>query len=207
MQLYFSPFACSLASHITAREASLPIDLIAVTLATKRTADGGDFLTVTPKGQVPALRLDSGTVLTEGPSVLQYLADAAPAAGLLPAPGSEQRYRVVEWVNYVGTEVHKLCFYLMFAPDSPAEAKAWGRSLLDRKLAYVDGQLAGRQFLVGERFTIADAYLTWALTLCTKIGVGLDAYPAVGAYLSAMHARPAVQAAIAAEAAAAQQAA
>lgn len=206
MQLYFSPFACSLASHITAREAGLPIDLVAVSLATKRTADGGDFLAVTPKGQVPALRLDSGAVLTEGPSVLQYLADAAPAAGLLPAPGSEQRYRVVEWLNYVGTEVHKLCFYLMFAPDSPAEAKAWGRSLLDKKLAYVDGQLAGRRFLVGDRFTIADAYLTWALTLCQKIGVALDGLPAVADYLAAMHARPAVQAAVAAEAAAAQQA-
>lgn len=204
MQLFYSPFACSLASHITAREAGLNIDLIAVTLATKRTADGGDFLAVAPKGQVPALRIEGGAVLTEGPSVLQYLADAAPASGLLPAVGSEERYRVVEWVNYVGTEVHKLCFYLMFAPDSPAEAKAWGRSLLDKKLAYINGQLAGRPFVVGERFTIADAYLTWALTLCQKIGVGLDGLSAIGAYLTAMHARPAVQAAIAAEAAAAQ---
>jgi glutathione S-transferase len=206
MQLFYSPFACSLASHITAREAGLNIDLIAVTLATKRTADGGDFLAVAPKGQVPALRIESGAVLTEGPSVLQYLADAAPASGLLPALGSEERYRVVEWVNYVGTEVHKLCFYLMFAPDSPAEAKAWGRALLDKKLAYINGQLAGRPFLVGERFTIADAYLTWALTLCQKIGVSLDGLAAIGAYLTAMHARPAVQAAIAAEAAAAAQA-
>jgi glutathione S-transferase len=206
MQLFYSPFACSLASHITAREAGLNIDLIAVTLATKRTADGGDFLAVAPKGQVPALRIEGGAVLTEGPSVLQYLADAAPASGLLPAVGSEDRYRVVEWVNYVGTEVHKLCFYLMFAPDSPAEAKAWGRALLDKKLAYINGQLAGRPFVVGERFTIADAYLTWALTLCQKIGVSLDGLAAIGTYLTAMHARPAVQAAIAAEAAAAAQA-
>ena len=94
----------------------------------------------------------------------------------------------------------------MFAPDSPAEAKAWGRALLDKKLAYINGQLAGRPFVVGERFTIADAYLTWALTLCQKIGVGLDGLSAIGAYLTAMHARPAVQAAIAAEAAAAAQA-
>ena len=206
MQLFYSPFACSLASHITAREAGLSIDLIAVTLATKRTADGGDFLAIAPKGQVPALRIEGGAVLTEGPSVLQYLADAAPASGLLPAVGSEERYRVAEWVNYVGTEVHKLCFYLMFAPDSPAEAKAWGRGLLDKKLAYINSQLAGRPFVVGERFTIADAYLTWALTLCQKIGVSLDGLSAIGTYLTAMHARPAVQAAIAAEAAAAAQA-
>jgi len=206
MQLYFSPFACSLASHITAREAGVDIDLVSVALATKRTADGGDFLAVTPKGQVPALRLDEGTVLTEGPAVLQYLADAAPASGLLPAPGSKLRYRVIEWVNYVGTEIHKLCFYLMFAPDSPAEAKAWGRSLLDKKLAYVNAHLASRQFVATDQFTIADAHLTWALTLCQKIGVNLDEHAALGAYLAAMHARPAVQAAIAAEVAAAQAA-
>ena len=204
MQLYFSPFACSLASHITAREAGLPLDLEAVTLSTKRTASGADFLAVSPKGQVPTLRLDDGAILTENAAVLQYLADAAPAAGLLPAPGSRDRYRVLEWLNYVGTEIHKGCYYAMFSPDAPPEAKGWARGLLDKKLAYVAAQLAGKSFVVGDRFTIADAYLTWALTLAQKVGADFGPHPALGAYLQKMHARPAVQAAIAAEAAASQ---
>ena len=133
-------------------------------------------------------------MLTEGPAVLQYLADAAPASGLLPAPGTEQRYRAIERVN-VGTEIHKLCFYLMFAPDAPAEAKTWAGGLLADKLAYGNAQLLGRDFLVPGQFTIADAYMTWALTICRKIGVKLDELPALSSYLDAMHARPAAQAA------------
>jgi glutathione S-transferase len=206
VKLYFSPFACSLASHIAAREAGLPLELEAVTLATKRTLAGGDFLAVSPKGQVPTLRLDDGAILTENAAVLQYLADAAPAAGLLPAPGSRDRYRVIEWLNYVGTEIHKGCFYAMFSPDAPAEAKAWARGLLDKKLGYVAEQLAGKSFVASDRFTIADAYLTWALTLAQKVGADLGPHPAIGAYLQRMHARPAVQAAIAAETAATQPA-
>lgn len=206
MQLYFSPFACSLASHITAREAGLPLDLEAVTLSTKRTASGADFLAISPKGQVPTLRLDDGAILTENAAVLQYLADAAPASGLLPAPGSRDRYRVLEWLNYVGTEIHKGCYYAMFAPDAPQEAKAWARGRLDDKLAYVASQLAGRSFVAADRFTIADAYLTWALTLAQKIGANVGAHPDLAAYLERMHARPAVQAALAAESAAAQPA-
>jgi glutathione S-transferase len=204
VQLYYSPFACSLASHITAREAGLPLDLEAVALATKRTASGADFLAVSPKGQVPTLRLDDGAILTENAAVLQYLADSVPASGLLPAPGSRERYRVLEWLNYVGTEIHKGCFYAMFSPDAPPEAKAWARGLLDKKLAYVASQLAGKAFVAADRFTIADAYLTWALTLAQKVGADLGAHAALGAYLQKMHARPAVQAAIAAEAAASQ---
>lgn len=206
MQLYFSPFACSLASHITAREAGIPLDLQAVTLSTKRTASGADFLAVSPKGQVPALRLDDGAVLTENPAVLQYIADAAPASGLLPAPGTRERYRVLEWVNYVGTEIHKGCFFAMFSPDAPPAAKTWAGGLLDKKLAYVASQLEGRAFVAADRFTIADAYLTWALTLAQKVGANVGAHAALAAYLQSMHARPAVQAAFAAETAASQPA-
>ncbi len=206
MRLYFAPFACSLASHITAREAGLALDLEAVALATKRTASGADFLAVSAKGQVPALRLDDGAVLTENAAVLQYLADAAPAAGLLPAPGARERYRVLEWLNYVGTEIHKGCFFAMFSPDAPPEAKAWVRGLLDKKLAYVASQLEGKAFVATDRFTIADAYLTWALTLAQKAGANIGAHPALAAYLQSMLARPAVQAAIAAETAASQPA-
>lgn len=201
MQLYFSPFACSLASHVTAREAGLPLELVPVSLSTKRTARGEDFLAVTPKGQVPALRLDDGTVLTEGPAVLQYLAERSPGSGLLPPPGSAERYRVLEWVGWVSTEVHKACFALLFDPASPPEAKAFGRTALDRKLAWLAGTLGDRTVLVGDRFTIADAYLGWALALSRRIGVALP--PAVARYLEGIAAREAFVAAVAAEEAAA----
>ena len=200
MKLYFSPFACSLASHIAAREAGIPLELESVTLSTKRTAGGADFLAVSPKGQVPTLRLDDGAILTENAAVLQYIADAAPTAGLLPAPGSRDRYRALEWLNYVGTEIHKACFATMFTPDSPPEAKAWARGALDKKLAYVAQQLAGRSFAVGDQFTIADAYLAWSLMLAQRVGATLA--PAAAAYLEGIQKRPAVQAAIAAETAA-----
>lgn len=206
MKLYFSPFACSLASHITAREAGIPLELAAVTLATKRTTDGEDFRAISPKGQVPALRLDDGEVLTENPAVLQYLADAAPASGLLPSPGSRERYRVLEWLNFVGTEIHKGCYYAMFSPDSPAEAKAWARGLLDQRLRYVAARLAGREFVAADRFTIADAYLTWALLVAERVGASPEAHPAIASYLARMKARPGVEAALTAETAAMQAA-
>lgn len=204
MQLYFSPFACSLASHITLREAGLDAELIPVTLSSKKTAAGDDFLAVSPKGQVPALRLDDGTVLTEGPAVVQFLADRNPASGLMPTSGND-RYLVLQWLNYLSTEIHKACFGLMFNPTAPAEAKAWGRANLDGKLAYVEAQLGSRPFLVGNGFTVADAYLAWALNLAARIGVALP--DGLARYLDAIKARPAVQAALAAEGAAAEAAA
>ena len=201
MQLYFSPFACSLASHATARAAGVPIELVPVSLATKRTAGGDDFLAVTPKGQVPALRLDDGTVLTENPAVLQYLADRNPGAGLLPPPGAPARYAVLEWVGYVSTELHKACYGMMFNPESPAEAKAWARAVLDRKLAWVASVVGDRAVLVGDRFTIADAYMGWALELGRRIGVTLP--PALERYRAGIVAREPFAAAVAAEEAAA----
>ena len=197
MQLYFSPFACSMASHITVREAGLDVELIPVLLRDKKTAAGDDFLAVNPKGQVPALRLADGSILTEGAAVLQYLADQKPAAGLLPAAGTRARYDTIAWLNYVGTELHKACFAVMFSPDAPDAAKAWARGNVDKRLAYVASQIGGRSVLVGDRFTIADAYLTWALHLCGMIDVALP--PACRRYLDGMEARPAVQAAIAVE--------
>jgi len=197
MQLYFSPFACSMASHIVVREAGLDVQLVPVTLTTKKTAAGDDYFAVNPKGQVPALRLADGSVLTEGAAVLQYLADQKPDAGLLPPAGTPARYETIAWLNYVGTELHKACFAVMFSPDAPEEAKAWARGNVDKKLAYVASQVDGRRVLAGDRFTIADAYLTWALTLCGLIDVALP--PACQRYLDGMQARPAVQAAIAAE--------
>ncbi len=199
MELYFAPFACSLASHIAAREAGIPIDLRQVSLSTKRTVEGDDYLAVTAKGYVPTLRLDDGSLLSENPVVLQYLADHKPEAGLLPPLGTRARYEVLEWVGYVSTEIHKGIFALVFSPASPEEAKSYARALAERKLPLLAQRLEGREFLVGDRFTIADAYLIWALNLCPSAGISLDAWPSLQAYLARMQARPSVQAAIAYE--------
>lgn len=202
MELYYSPFACSLASHITMREAGLDAELIAVRLATKETSAGRSLLDVSRKGQVPTLRLDDGSILTENPVVLQYLADRRPDARLLPPPATEERYRVLEWVNFVATELHKACLATMFNADAPADAKTWARTMLDRKLAHAASEIGDREFLAAGRFTIADAYLTWALTLCGVAGIALPAE--LDGYLARMKARPAVRTALKAESAAAQ---
>jgi glutathione S-transferase len=199
MELYFAPFACSLASHITAREAGIPVDLRQVSLSTKRTSDGADYLAITPKGYVPTLRLDDGSLLSENPVVLQYLADQRPEAGLLPPSGSRPRYEVLEWVGYVSTEIHKGIFALIFSPASPEEAKVYARALAQRKLPLLAERVREREFLVGDRFTIADAYLIWALNLCPFAGISLDPWPSLQHYLARMQARPSVQAAIAYE--------
>ncbi len=199
MELYFAPFACSLASHIVAREAGIDVTLRPVALAAKQLADGGDYLAVSPKGYVPALRLDDGTVLSENPAVLQYLAELRPDAALLPAAGRRDRYAVLEWVGYVSTEIHKGIFAPIFNPDAPEAAKVFARSLAERKIGFVAAQLGERPFLVGDHFTIADAYLTWALILCPHAGIVLAPWPALQAYLTRMQQRPAVAAAIAAE--------
>lgn len=199
MELYFSPFACSLASHIVAREAGAPLTLQRVTLSSKQLADGSDYGAVSPKGYVPTLRRDDGTLLTETPAVLQYLAEHHPQSGLLPPAGSPARYAVLEWVSYVSTELHKGILYLIFNPVAAEPVKAFARSLAARKLEYVATHLTDRRFLVGDQFTIADAGMTWALTIMPHAGVPLEPWPALRAYLRAMHQRPAVAAAIAAE--------
>ena len=204
MELYYSPFACSLASHITLREAGLDVGLVPVTLSTKKTADGRDYFAVNRKGQVPALKLDDGAVLTENTAVIQYLADLKPAAGLLPPVGSPDRYRVLEWLSFVSTEIHKACFGVMFNPATPPEAKAFARQTLPTKLEYAAAEIGDREFLVGGRFTVADAYLTWALNLATL--AKFDLPPALQRYLDRMKTRPAVRTALEVEGAAAAQA-
>jgi len=199
MELFFAPFACSLAGHITAREAGLDLGLRQVSLATKRTSDGEDYLAISPKGYVPALRLDDGTLLSENPVVLQYLADQRPQSGLLPAPGTRDRYTVLEWVGYVSTELHKGVFALIFSHAAPEAAKQYARQLAERKLPLVAERLAGREFVAIDRFTIADAYLIWALNLCPFAGIALDPWPELQAYLTRMQARPSVRDALAYE--------
>lgn len=203
MQLFYAPFACSLASHIALLEAGLPVELVRVTLQTKKTEGGADYQSLNPKGQVPMLRLDDGATLTEGPAVLQYIADQRPDTGLAPPAGTLPRYEMQAWLNYISTEIHKQVFWAMFNPESPPEVKAFVRPYLDRKLAHVAAHLATRPYLVGDRFTVADAYLVWALNLCGFIGVNLADWPALAAWFETQKQRPAVATALAREGAAA----
>lgn len=198
MKLYMKPGACSLASHIALCESGLPFDLVKVDLAAKKTEDGGDFFTVNAKGQVPTLALDGGGVLTEGPVILQYVADQAPAAGLIPAPGSMERYRVQEWLNFIGTELHKT-FSPLFRPTTPDTFKATLKDLLAAKFGVLDARLATVPFLAGEAFTVADAYAFTVLRWAAPMGLDLARWPNVAAYFERVGARPAVRAALAAE--------
>ncbi len=200
MELFFSPLACSLATRIALYEADLPATFTQVTLSTKRTGDDRDYFQVNPKGQVPALQTDDGALLTEGPAVLQYVADLAPDSGLAPAAGTPARYTLQTWLNYVATEVHKQVFAMMFNPATPQEAKAFARQLLEAKLAYLDGHLTGRETLLGEDFTVADCYLITALNWCRAIKLDLSAWPALAAYQARHEQRPAVARAMAEEA-------
>lgn len=197
MLLYYYPGACSLASHITLLEAGIPHEIKKVDLQSKQVEGGGDFTKVNSKGYVPALRLDSGAVLTEGPAILQYLADQRPQAGLLPAPGTLDRYHVIEWLNFVSSEIHKP-FGAQFAPVAP-EWKAGALEALKGRLAWTNGALAQKSYVVGERFSIADAYLFVTLSWASHVGIDLGAWPALAAYVPRVAARPKVQEALKAE--------
>src|SRR5262245_31237752 len=155
MKLYYSPAACSLSPHIVAREAGIPLELEKVNLTDHKTETGQDYLTVNPKGYVPALRLDDGSVLTEGPAIVQYLADQQPASALAPAAGTMERYRLQEWLTFIGTELHKSLGSL-FNPALSAEAKETAKTSIAKRLAYLNEQLASKPYLLGSTFTVAD---------------------------------------------------
>ena len=190
MELFASPMACSLASHITALEAGLPIKLRFV--KDKKTDDGGDYFAVTANGYVPALKLDDGRILNEGASVLQYLADAKPEAGLAPAWGSFERYQLIDALNYLATEVHKRIFYQVFAPTTPEPAKQAARALIEPTLDSLVRRLGGRDTLVGDKFTVADAYLVTMLNWFAFVGTDLKNWPALNAYHQKHLKRPSV---------------
>ena len=198
MQLYFSPGACSLASHITLREAGLPVDLKRVDTKTKKIEDGGDFYAVNSKGAVPALRFDDGQVLTEGVAIMQYLADQKPESGLVPKSGSLERYRVQEWLNYVTSEVHKT-FSPLFNPAADAKVKEYAVQNIEKRFDWLNGQLAGKQYLTGSTFTVADAYLFTVVNWSNFVGIDLGRWPALQAFQARVAARPKVQEAMAAE--------
>lgn len=197
MELFASPMACSLASHITALEAGLPVTLRFV--KDKKTDDGGDFYEIAANGYVPALRLDDGRVLNESASVLQYLADRKPEAGLAPAWGTIERYELIDTLNYLGTEVHKRLFLPIFSPVEPEASKALAKSRLEPTLDYLAKRLDGRDTLVGAQFTVADAYLVTLLNWFGFVGCDLDRWPTLQAYHRKHLARPAVAQALAVE--------
>lgn len=198
MKLYYSPGACSLSPHIVLREAGLPFELVLASTKTKKLADGSDYNLVNPKSQVPALELNDGQRLTEGPVIVQYIADQAPTSGLAPAAGSMARYRVMEWLNFITSELHKT-FSPLFNPATPADAKPmFSARVLDR-LTWVDTQLEGKTYLTGDTFTVADAYL-FVVTNWTKfVGIDISGLKNLGAFMGRVAARPAVQAALKAE--------
>ena len=198
MKLYYSPGACSLSPHIALCEAGLDADTERVDLRAKKTASGADYRTVNPKGQVPALQLDDGTVLTEGPAVVQYIADQAPSKQLAPAAGTLERYRLMELLNFVSTELHK-SFSPLFKPDTPDDYKPIARRNLSERFELAAGMLGDKPYLMGERFTVADGYLYVMLTWAKKMGIDLAQWPALGGYFDRVSARPAVQQALEAE--------
>jgi glutathione S-transferase len=198
MKLYFSPGACSLSPHIVARELGIELTLDKVDLGTKKTHDGKDFLAVNPKGYVPALQLDSGEVLTEGPAIVQYLADKKPESKLIPAAGSLERYRVLEMLGYINSEIHKT-YGPMFNPKVTPEVRADREAYLRKRYALVEPQLAGKSYLFGEQFTVADAYLFTVTNWASFLKIDLAEFPNLVAFQARVAARPAVQAARAAE--------
>jgi glutathione S-transferase len=182
--------ACSLASHIAVIEAGLPVKVRFV--ENKKTDDGADFFAVSPYGYVPALRLDDGRILNEGASVLQYLADRKPEAGLAPAWGSDERYRLIDTLHYLGTEVHKRVFYNIFSTTVPAEAKEAAKAELDPTLEAIARRLGDREVLVGDRFTVADAYLVTLLNWAVFLKADLAKWPALQTYHRRHLQRPSV---------------
>jgi glutathione S-transferase len=198
MKLYFSPGACSMASHIVAQEAGLPVSLVQVDLRKKQTADGSDFLAINPKGYVPALELDDGQILTEASAVLQYLADRNPASGLAPENGTLARYQVQEWLGYISTEIHKTCGPL-FNPAIPADQRQERIDYLNRRLGLVEKTLGSRAYLTGSTFTVADAYLFVVSNWANRLSLDLSAFPNLLAFQQRVSSRPAALATLKAE--------
>jgi glutathione S-transferase len=191
MQLYYSPGTCALASHISLLEAGLPFELIRVDIHTKQIEGGGDFRQVNGKGYVPALKLASGEVLTEGPAIVQYVADQKPDSGLAPKAGTMDRYRLQEWLNFVSSEIHK-SFSPLFNPQAAPEWKAGTTANLERRLDWLEPQLAARPYLLGDRFTVADAYLFTVLSWSGHVGIDLGKRPSLAGYVKRIGSRPKV---------------
>jgi glutathione S-transferase len=198
MKLYYAPHACSLAPHIVLRELDLPFELIRVDNTTKRTANGEDFLAINPKGYVAALQLDNEHVLTEGPAILQYLADLCPEANLIPVSGTFERVRLQEWLNFVSTEIHGGLGWL-FSSQFPDEVKALIKEKLFKRFVVLSQTLERQDYLMADGFSVADAYLFTVLRWTSVFGIDLNQWPALVQFQATVDQRPAVKAALAAE--------
>ncbi len=198
MKLYYKAGACSLSPHIILRETGIDFSLVKVDLAAKKTEAGDDYLEINAKGQVPALVLDDGSLLTEGVAIVQFLADKVPDRQLLAPAGSMTRYHTLEWLNYIASELHK-GFSPLFNPATPEEYKAIARKALAKKLQYVNEELNDKQWLMGLRFSVADAYLFTVLRWAYGVKLEMNGLSNIEAFMERMKARPAVAAALAAE--------
>jgi glutathione S-transferase len=198
MKLYYSPGACSLAPHIVSREAGLPVELIKVDLGARKTEKGEDYLAINSKGYVPAVRLDDGQVMTEVATLLQYLADQKPQSNLIPAFGTPERYRAMEWLNFIGSEIHK-GFGPLWDPKISADAKTAIKGKLASRLKWLDRELEGREYLAGKQFSVADAYAFTVLNWASMLDVDLKPYPNIRAFMERIAARPKVKEAMRAE--------
>lgn len=198
MKLYHSPGACSLAPHIVACEAGISLELVKVDLAAKLTESGADYRAINPKGAVPALTTDDGAVLTEAAVVIQYLADLAPEAALLPPAGTFERYKALEWLNFIATELHK-GFGPLWKPNTPAEMREIVKDNLAQRFTYLDRELSGRDYLRGESFSAPDAYAFTILGWAAHMSIDLARWPNVTSYVARIAARPKVREALIAE--------
>jgi len=198
MKLYYSPGACSLSPHIVSKEAGIALELQKVSTKDKTMEGGGDYWQVNGKGYVPALKLDDGQLLTEGPAIVQYLADRKPDSGLAPKNGTPERYRLQEWLNFITAEIHK-GFSPLFRPNTPDEYKTISKENLAKRFDWLDQQLKGKDYLMGKTFTVADAYLFVVLGWTKPTGIDLSRWPNLAAYHARVAARPKVKEAMVAE--------
>ena len=198
MKLYYAPGACSLSPHIVSRELGIPLELKKVNTKDKTIEGGGDYWKVNARGYVPALELDNGQVLTEGPAIVQYLADQKPESGLAPKSGSLERYRLQEWLNFLTSEVHKQ-FSPLFKPNTPEDYKPVAKENLATRFDWIEQQLAGKDYLTGKQFTVADAYLFVLLNWTKFQSIDLGRWPNLKAFHARVGARPKVQEALQAE--------
>jgi glutathione S-transferase len=195
MKLYYSPGACSLSPHIALHEAGLAHELVKVDLKEKKTETGEDFAKINPKNQVPALMLDSGEMVTEGPVIVQVIADKAAGKNLAPANGTDERYKMQEWLNFTTSELHKN-FSPLFNPAIPDDVKKFFADRIMGKFKYTDSQLAGRDYLMGKQFTVADGYLFVMTAWADRMKLDLSGLPNLMAFKARVAARPNVQAAL-----------
>ena len=198
MKLYYSPGACSLSPHIALREAGIDAQFAKVDTKTHKLEDGSDFYAINARGYVPVLELDDGHCLTEGPAIVQYIADRKPASGLAPANGTIERYRLQEWLNFITSEIHKQ-FSPLFAADTPDEYKAIAKQKIAKRFDWLAEQLLNRDYLMGNSFTVADGYLFVMLRWTKFTGIDLNRWPVLAAYHDRVAARPKVKAAMLAE--------